>query len=82
MPRRLSPCGDSRRQGCATGPLSPKVKLPPSNTVPITRYLANIEEEQTEPVALHVVQNACYCMRSQTPPPPPRPQEIARVLNW
>ena len=22
MPRRLSPCGDSRRQGCATGPLS------------------------------------------------------------
>ena len=22
MPRRLSPCGDSRRQGCATGPLT------------------------------------------------------------
>ena len=21
MPRRLSPCGDSRRQGCATGPI-------------------------------------------------------------
>ena len=21
MPRRLSPCGDSRRQGCATGPM-------------------------------------------------------------
>ena len=26
MPRRLSPCGDSRRQGCATGPIAP----PPS----------------------------------------------------
>ena len=36
MPRRLSPCGDSRRQGCATGPLCSTDRFPSAVTVLIT----------------------------------------------